>query len=260
MPPRLVRPRYLPEHDGTVDPAVAQLAPCFRDWLEPAAPFITGAKRAAFLALTRDYQRDAFIDRFWRERPTYPQTPRNELRERFEERVRPRAAWGDIDDPSRASLPIHGPPDHAIQVKCTTTPPGLDLDLLREPTLVDFPFLLVFVKSRWNLRRGFSTPAQGCPRWGCSTAPRSASTASPARPRAGLHRPKKPLRCGARPRAVQAATAQRGVAGELHRLLLRSNRRRRDLCPLNSPSPSPAVTQRHRRAGDADRAQLGGAR
>ena len=61
------------------NPATAQLAKRFRDWLEAAAAFITGAERMAFLALTCDYQRDAFIERFWRERDPFAATARNEL-------------------------------------------------------------------------------------------------------------------------------------------------------------------------------------
>jgi VWFA-related protein len=141
-----------PEHDGAaVDPAVAQLAPRFRDWLETAAPFITEAERAAFLALSRDYQRDAFIDRFWRERDPYPQTPRNELRERFDERVNSvRATWGDFDDDRSRILLIHGPPAHTIQIKCTATLIPAEIWSYAGSDQVDFPFLLVFVKSRWD--------------------------------------------------------------------------------------------------------------
>ena len=49
------------------------------------------AEREAFLALAQDYQRDAFIRRFWQVRDPFPQTARNELEERWEERVGARA-------------------------------------------------------------------------------------------------------------------------------------------------------------------------
>ena len=41
---------------------------------------ITQAERDAFLALGKDYQRQAFIDAFWHARDPYPQTARNEFR------------------------------------------------------------------------------------------------------------------------------------------------------------------------------------
>ena len=138
--------------DGSApgDPATAQLAKRFRDWLETAAAFITSAERTAFLALTRDYQRDAFIERFWRERDPYPQTARNELLERFEERVEQiRSTWGFNDDRARILL-THGPPGRAVQVRCTTTLIPAEIWVYAASEQVDFPFLLVFVKSKWE--------------------------------------------------------------------------------------------------------------
>jgi hypothetical protein len=100
------------DSDGVEEPAADAeadgadpLADRHRDWLDQAAPFITNAERAAFLALKRDYQRDAFIERFWREHDPYPQTARNELRERFTERIELiRSAYGTFED-DRAARP-----------------------------------------------------------------------------------------------------------------------------------------------------------
>ena len=57
-------------------------------FLAEVEPLISEAERAAYLALTRPYQRQAFERRFWELRDPYPETPRNELEERFRERLR----------------------------------------------------------------------------------------------------------------------------------------------------------------------------
>lgn len=58
------------------------------EFLTSVEPLISEAERAAYLALTRSYQRQAFERRFWELRDPYPETPRNELEERFHERLR----------------------------------------------------------------------------------------------------------------------------------------------------------------------------
>src|SRR6185295_13790593 len=53
------------------------LAPQYRQYLEDVLLLITKAEKKAFLALEKDYQRDAFIQGFWKARDPYPETPRN---------------------------------------------------------------------------------------------------------------------------------------------------------------------------------------
>ncbi len=82
---------------GLPDPAVAvdgypeapgqELPARYRSWLVEVEPLITGEERRVFLAIETDYFRDAFIERFWRERDPYRDTARNELRERWQSRV-----------------------------------------------------------------------------------------------------------------------------------------------------------------------------
>ncbi|HEY4562184.1 MAG TPA: GWxTD domain-containing protein, partial [Thermoanaerobaculia bacterium] len=68
-------------------PVPADLAPRYQAWLEEVAPLISAKERTAFLGLQKDYQRDAFIRRFWDVRDPFPQTPVNELRVRWEQRA-----------------------------------------------------------------------------------------------------------------------------------------------------------------------------
>lgn len=64
--------------------AGAPLSAEHRDWLEAIGPLITEPEREAFVGLAQDYRRQAFIEEFWRARDPYPETARNELRERWE--------------------------------------------------------------------------------------------------------------------------------------------------------------------------------
>ncbi|HYH44231.1 MAG TPA: GWxTD domain-containing protein, partial [Thermoanaerobaculia bacterium] len=59
-----------------------------QDFLAQVAPLMSDKEREVFLALQQDYQRDAFIRRFWQARDPYPQTAVNEFQARWEERAR----------------------------------------------------------------------------------------------------------------------------------------------------------------------------
>src|SRR6185436_5109939 len=57
--------------------AAAKLPDKYRQWLEEVDPIITDEEMKSFLELEKDYQRDAFIKRFWEVRDLYKATPRN---------------------------------------------------------------------------------------------------------------------------------------------------------------------------------------
>ncbi|MFN7960254.1 MAG: VWA domain-containing protein [Thermoanaerobaculia bacterium] len=126
----------------------AELPKRFSDWLEEVAVLINESERQAFLSLSKDYQRDAFIDRFWRERDPYPETGRNELRERWKERVdMARTRFGKLTDLRAEVLLLNGPPTLWKQFHCRASLFPLELwfygqgsERMREP------FLLLFLK------------------------------------------------------------------------------------------------------------------
>ena len=60
----------------------------YRAWLEDVQFIISKEERKLFLELEKDYQRDAFIERFWKVRDPYPGSTRNEFRDEYEERLR----------------------------------------------------------------------------------------------------------------------------------------------------------------------------
>jgi len=89
------------------------LSPEHQQWLEDIQLLITDKEREIFEALPRSYQRNAFIDRFWKERDPFPDTSRNELRERWAEDLHEvRLRYGDLwaeDHRARIYL-LHGAP------------------------------------------------------------------------------------------------------------------------------------------------------
>src|SRR5687768_8441872 len=91
----------------------------YRTWLEDVAPLLSAKEREAFLAVRQDYQRQAFIRRFWQVRVPFPQTARNELQERWEERVRvARGKFEDLSEDRARMLLINGEPKEVFQVRC----------------------------------------------------------------------------------------------------------------------------------------------
>ena len=116
-------------------------------WLEEVRPLITASEYALFLQLRQDYQREAFIDRFWRVRDPYPQTARNEMRERYEERLHyARANFDGLDDDRTRILLVHGQPGREVPVRCTTTRTPAILWAYSSSDVVDFGFVLVFLR------------------------------------------------------------------------------------------------------------------
>ncbi|HVS03723.1 MAG TPA: VWA domain-containing protein [Thermoanaerobaculia bacterium] len=105
------------------DPRLAELAPKYRQFLEEVDLLLTEEERQAFLDLEKDYQRDAYIEQFWRIRDPYPNTTRNELRDRWEARVeQARSRYGSLRGDRPRMLLLNGPPDGSADVKC-----GIDL-------------------------------------------------------------------------------------------------------------------------------------
>ncbi len=101
-------------------PVSAGLEERHRAFLEEAAPLLSAKERETFLALKEEYQRDAFIRRFWEVRDPFPQTPRNEFRERWEERVEmARKLYGDLSDDRSRLLLLNGKPDRVLPSHCS---------------------------------------------------------------------------------------------------------------------------------------------
>jgi Ca-activated chloride channel homolog len=132
---------------------LADLPPRYATWLDEVRPLITASEYALFLQLDEDYQREAFVDRFWRVRDPYPQTARNEMRERYEERVAyARANFDGLEDDRAKILLVHGAPGREVQVRCTTTRMPAILWAYAGSDQVDFDFVLVFLRGAGGTR------------------------------------------------------------------------------------------------------------
>jgi len=98
---------------------LAALPEEYRLWAESVRILISKDELKVFLELEKDYQRDAFIERFWRSRDPYPQTPRNELQERWMARVREaKTLFGNLTEDRSHILLLNGLPDARILIDC----------------------------------------------------------------------------------------------------------------------------------------------
>jgi VWFA-related protein len=101
--------------------AIAKLPEKYRQWLEEVDVLITDDELAAFLVLDKDYQRDAFIKRFWDERDEYKSTARNEFYDRWKANVEvARQLFGSLADDRAHILLLNGPPAARFESKCST--------------------------------------------------------------------------------------------------------------------------------------------
>ena len=97
----------------------------FKVWLEEVRLLITKEERETFLAIQKDYQRDAFIERFWKIRDPYPGSGRNELREKWEARLQEiYRTFGDLDDDRSEIYLLNGHPSALVEVRCANVWPA----------------------------------------------------------------------------------------------------------------------------------------
>ena len=135
--------------DEALDDVPSDLPARYREWLEEVAPLITPEERAVFLALQRDYQRQAFLRAFWQVRDPYPDSGRNELRERWEERVElARSSYPSLADDRARMLLLNGPPASRIEARCGGLLRPLEAWRYESSELVRGGFVLVFVQSQ----------------------------------------------------------------------------------------------------------------
>jgi Ca-activated chloride channel homolog len=97
--------------------AIAKLAPKYRAWLELVEFLITKDEKKAFLELEQDYQRDAFIERFWevRDRGGAPGEFRRRYQARIEEAI---TRFGRLSDERARIFLLNGPPAGLVAERC----------------------------------------------------------------------------------------------------------------------------------------------
>lgn len=130
---------------------IAALPEKYRQWLDDVEPIIGKEEKALFLELVKDYQRDAFIERFWKARDTYPDTGRNEFREDYQARVREaRENFGGVKDDRARVLLTNGFPNERIEVRCSPWVVPAEVWYYQQSETVRFEFLLLMYK-QWGV-------------------------------------------------------------------------------------------------------------
>lgn len=127
------------------------LPPAYRAWLEEVDALITRAERRVFLELDKDYQRDAFIERFWASRDPYPDTARNEMKEQWEVRLATaRQEFGGLKEDRARMLLLNGFPENRTKVACNVVLWPLEIWIYRPSERVREPLVIVFYRSFGN--------------------------------------------------------------------------------------------------------------
>lgn len=100
--------------------AIAKLPEKYRQWLHKVSLLMSEEETDVFVALKEDYQRDAFIKKFWESRDTYRSTARNEFKDRwdanFEQALQ---EFGSIDDDRGRVMMLNGPPAARLASQCS---------------------------------------------------------------------------------------------------------------------------------------------
>ncbi len=131
---------------------IERLTPEQKAWLDEVALILTKEERATFLAIEKDYQRDAFIERFWKIRDPYPETGRNEFKDRWDARmVEVRSEIGDMDDDRAVVLLLNGFPDGKVDIRCSGFYPA-EVWYYEHAETLGYEALLLFYQ-RWGGRR-----------------------------------------------------------------------------------------------------------
>src|SRR3954452_9269050 len=112
--------------------------------MEEAEILLTVEERTAFLALEKDYQRDAFIQRFWAVRDTNRRTAKKEFRERWEANAQlARDTYHDLADAPDRILLVNGRPAERVESNCALILGPLEGWFYLESDRVKEPFAVV---------------------------------------------------------------------------------------------------------------------
>ena len=129
--------------------ALAALPHAYKAWLEEVDVLISPEEKAAFLTLDKDYQRDAFIERFWQVRDKYHLGGHSAFREQWDARVEEaRTHYGNIKEDRSRILLLNGPPAAQIVSNCQLLWP-LEVWYYVNSDRVRYEFFVIFYQ-RWG--------------------------------------------------------------------------------------------------------------
>ena len=132
-------------------------------WLDVVEPLINRSELSVYLALEHDYHRQAFIDRFWRERDPFPETGRNEFLETWRYRLElAQDRFGSLDGDRVEILLLAGPPHEILTGPCPQQLEPMEIWLFNASHQLPEPLTLVFVQDtdsliRWSPSSGLSS-------------------------------------------------------------------------------------------------------
>ncbi len=150
------------EPAATLDAATETVAERHARWLEEVTPLISANERMLFNSLKKDYQRDAFIHQFWKVRDPFPETSRNELKERWPVRLAEvKSKYQSLRDDRARILLIHGSPVGGFKVMCTKTRIPAEVWIYDGSDQVREPGVLIFLKPRSRSAATVWNPASG---------------------------------------------------------------------------------------------------
>ena len=134
----------------------------FARWLEDVDLLISAAERYLFLSLNQDFQREAFIQQFWKVRDPYLQTPRNELKERWPIRVaEAKSLYGSLEDDRARVFMVHGPRSGGFDIRCTKTYIPAEVWIYEGTDQVNVTIALVFFRPGRNRPMKLWNPTTG---------------------------------------------------------------------------------------------------
>jgi VWFA-related protein len=145
--------------------AAEKLAEKYRTWLEEVDPIITDEELKSFFTLEKDYQRDAFIKRFWEVRDPYKGTARNEYADRYAVYVQEaRTRFGKLEDDRSRILLLNGAPAVVVPSTCSTLLWPLEVWFYQGSDRLGGEFFVVFYRKWgaglyriWNPLEGLDT-------------------------------------------------------------------------------------------------------
>lgn len=133
-----------------IDKQVKALPQKYQDWVAAVDTLLGPSELEAFLVLKEDYQRDAFIDRFWRSRDPYPDTARNEFRDRFEQLLQlVKVTFPNPRDERARLMLLNGEPADRRKIECSTLLYPTEVWYYSGSDRARYDFFLVFYR-RWG--------------------------------------------------------------------------------------------------------------
>ena len=144
------------------DKRIDALPERYQQVLASVALLISKEETETFLGIEQDYQRDAFIERFWRIRDPYPDTAHNEFKERWETLMREAMElFGNLEEDRSRMLLLNGPPAGRLEFRCTNVTYPMEVWFYKGSDRVAYEFYLIFVQKNGQRRFWLWRPRDG---------------------------------------------------------------------------------------------------